>query len=78
MLYRAGSKQVSQGYVMAMQGVDRDRCRWGALLKCNLPQPGPPTYFWRASSGDVQNRSKTWSLNPCSCFLPSCAPELSS
>lgn len=25
----------------------------GALLKCNFPQPHPPTYFWRTSSGDV-------------------------
>lgn len=59
MLYREGSKQANQGYVMAMQGVDRDRCQWRALPKCNLPQPSPPTYFWRASSGDVRNRSRS-------------------
>lgn len=53
MLYREGSEQAGQGYVMAMQGVDRDRCQWTALPKCNLPKPCPPTYFWRATSGDV-------------------------
>lgn len=53
MQYREGSEQASQGYVMAMQGVDRDRCQWTALPKCNLPQPCPPTYFWRAASGVV-------------------------
>lgn len=37
MLYREGSEQAGQGYVMAMQGVDRDRCQWTALPKCNLP-----------------------------------------
>lgn len=53
MLYGEGSKQASQGYVMAMQGVDRDRCQWTALPKCNLPQPCLPIYFWRATSGVV-------------------------
>lgn len=53
MQYRGGSEQASQGYVMAMQGVDRDRCQWTALPKCNLPQPCPPTYFWRTASGVV-------------------------
>lgn len=48
---RRGEQAGRQGYVMAMQGVDRDRCQWTALPKCNLPQP--PTYFWMATSGDV-------------------------
>lgn len=81
MLYREGSEQASQGYVMAMQGVDRDRCQWTALLKCNLPQPCPPIYFWRAKKMEwfeIGQGLSTQSLSPCSCFLPLCAPELSS
>lgn len=75
-----GSEQAGQGYVMAMQGVDRDRCQWTALPKCNLPWPVHPPI----SGGlllemfEIGQGLSTQSLNLCSCFLPLCAPGLSS
>lgn len=80
MLYREGSEQARQGYVMAMQGWTGTDAKGQLSRNAASPSPVHPPIFGGplVEMFEIGQGLSTQSLNPCSCFLPWCAPELSS